>query len=141
MISFLVIGSFWLSRRRKFQLIRRYDARLLTLDLLMLIVVAFAPFPSSALSDYGNCTATILYALTMLAAEIMLLVLWQHAAGGNRRIDPQLLDAAQRKRESAAPISTIVIFLLSIGIAFINENLARLSWLLILPITRYVNRR
>jgi hypothetical protein len=31
---------------------------------------------------------------------------------------------------------TIALFILSIGLAFLNENLARFSWLLVVPITR-----
>ena len=106
----------------------------------MLMVVAFVPFPSSVLSDYGNRTATIFYALTMLAVGIMFLVIWQHASGGNRLIDAQL-DAKQRRQEMAVPVSKILIFLFSIGLAYNNEDLAKLSWLLILPVLRYVNWR
>ena len=106
----------------------------------MLMVVAFVPFLSSVLSDYGNRTATIFYALTMLAVGIMFLAIWQHASGGNRLIDAQL-DAKQRRQEMAIPISTILIFRFSIGLAYINEDLERLSWLLILPVSRYANQR
>ena len=38
-ISFLVIGTFWTAHHRKFRYIKRYDYRLLFLNLLMLMVI------------------------------------------------------------------------------------------------------
>lgn len=53
-ISFLVIGSYWLAHRRIFHFIARYDHRLLRLNLLFLLCVAFMPFPSALLGRYGD---------------------------------------------------------------------------------------
>jgi Endosomal/lysosomal potassium channel TMEM175 len=43
-ISFLVIGQFWISHNRLFELVRRYDQRLLWLNLVVLLTVTFMPF-------------------------------------------------------------------------------------------------
>jgi uncharacterized membrane protein len=43
-ISFLVIGQFWISHNRLFELVRRYDQRLLWLNLVFLLTVTFKPF-------------------------------------------------------------------------------------------------
>jgi len=51
MTSFVVIGAFWLAHHRKFRYIRRYDRGLLSLNLLLLMSVAFIPFPTAVLSD------------------------------------------------------------------------------------------
>ena len=57
---------------RRFRFIKRYDRGLLLLNLLFLMVIAFVPFPTSVLSESGNRTATIFYALTMTLAGLML---------------------------------------------------------------------
>ncbi len=75
-ISFLVIGSFWISHHSKFRIITRYDSRLLFLNLLLLMVIAFIPFPTAILSEHGNRTATIFYALTMVAVGLLSTLMW-----------------------------------------------------------------
>jgi uncharacterized membrane protein len=139
-ISFLAIGSFWISHHRKFRLIKRYDRGLLTLNLILLLVIGFIPFPSAIISENGNRTATIFYALFMVLAGLLVCALWWHAARHNHLLDSRV-NKQRRWQEMVGPIATMSIFLLSIGIAFINENLARLSWLLILPASLIVNRK
>jgi uncharacterized membrane protein len=136
LISFLAIGSFWLGHHRRFRFIRRYDHGLLALNLLFLMVIAFVPFPTSAISESGTRTATIFYALTMVLAALMLTALWWHASWHNRLTDPGL-DARSVRRQFVPLFLTVALFAVSIGITFIDENLARLSWLLVFPVSRY----
>lgn len=139
-ISFLVIGSFWISHHRKFRYIKRYDNNLLLINLVLLMVIAFVPFPTSVISENGYISATILYALTMVVAGLMTVSLWWYATRHNRLIDAQM-DAGIRRQQFISPLITISIFALSIGIAFINGNLARFSWLLIIPVAIYLRRK
>jgi uncharacterized membrane protein len=139
MISFLAIGSFWMAHHRRFRYIKRYDRGLLILNLLFLMVIAFVPFPTSVISESGNRTATVFYALTMTLAGLMLTAIWWYATRHNRLTDPHL-DAQQRRRQLMALFLTVALFVLSIGLAFLNENLARLSWLLVVPISRFGQR-
>jgi uncharacterized membrane protein len=139
LLSFLVIGSFWIGHHRKFRFIKRYDSRLLLLNLLFLSVIAFVPFPTSVISAYGNRTATIFYAITMVLAGLLFIALWQHALQKN--LIEKSLDLRTRQREFIAPLIFVLVFLLSIGVAFINENLAKFFWLIFLPISLYVNNR
>jgi uncharacterized membrane protein len=138
-ISFLAIGSFWAAHHRKFRFIKRYDRGLLILNLLFLMVIAFVPFPTSVLSESGNLTATIFYALTMTAAGLMLTVVWWYASRHNHLTDSHL-DARQRRRQFVGLALTVGLFALSIGLAFLNKDLAKFLWLLIVPISRYGQR-
>jgi uncharacterized membrane protein len=136
LVSFLAIGTFWLGHHRRFRLIRRYDRGLLALNLLFLMVIAFVPFPTSVISESGNRTATIFYALTMTLGGLMLVALWWYASWHNRLTDPGL-DARQARRHFVPMLLTVALFILSIGLAFLDENLARFSWLLVVPISRF----
>lgn len=138
-ISFLVIGMFWMGHHRKFRFIKRYNSTLLMLNLLVLMVVAFVPFTSSVISEYPYRTATVFYALTMMLIALLMAALWGYASWRNRLIDPRL-DARQRRRQMLTPLVTALVFLLSMGIAFLNADAAKFSWLLILPVTLYANR-
>jgi uncharacterized membrane protein len=139
-ISFLVIGSFWISHHRKFRYIRRYDRNLLTLNLLLLMAIAFIPFPTSVISENGFRSATIFYALSIIVSGLMSVALWWYATRRNRLTDAPM-DAGLQRQLFLAPLITIAVFALSIGIAFINNNLARFSWFLIFPISLYMRRK
>jgi TMEM175 potassium channel family protein len=139
-ISFLVIGSFWISHHQKFRFIRRYDRNLLMLNLLLLMAIAFLPFPTSVISEYGFRAATIFYALTIIVSGLLSVALWWYATRHNRLIDPQL-DPRRRRQEFVSPLMTVAFFILSIGIAYINNDLTRLSWLLIIPVSAYLGRK
>ncbi len=139
-ISFLVIGSFWISHHRKFRYVRRYDGRLLWLNLLFLMAIAFIPFPTSVISDYGNRTATIFYALTIIVTGLLSIALWGYATYHNRLVDERL-DVNTHRQLFLSPLITLSVFLISIGIAIVSYELARLTWLLLIPIAFILRRK
>jgi uncharacterized membrane protein len=138
-ISFMVIGLFWMAHHRKFRLIKRYDNRLMQLNLLLLMVVAFIPFPTSLISEYPGRLPTIFYALTMILCEVLICIIWWYASWKNRLISPDL-DPKQRRRQFIIPIATALVFALSIGAAIVLPDLAKLTWILILPVSMVVSR-
>jgi uncharacterized membrane protein len=135
-----VIGSFWIAHHRKFRLIDRYDNRLLSLNLLVLMSVAFVPFASSVISVSSSESATIFYALTIVVVGLLFMGMWSYASRGNRLIRPETSER-QRRREFVSAVSTSAVFIASIVLAFIDVGLARLSWILILPIGIYMNTK
>jgi uncharacterized membrane protein len=134
-ISFLVIGTFWLGHHRKFRFILRYDTNLLLLNILLLMAIAFIPFPTAVISEYGNRTGTIFYALVMMITGLLNAAVWIYAAYQNRLIEPNFTPQ-RRRRETLRALVVPAVFLLSIGLAFINEDLAKYSWLLIAVVLR-----
>ncbi len=129
LVSFLVIGVFWNGHHRKFLLIKRVDNTLISLNFLLLMAIAFIPFPTSVLSEYGNRTATIFYALVMVLIGLLSFILWQYASYHDRLVN-QGLNMHQLRKETLSPLIMSGIFLLSIGIAFINDDLAKFLWIL-----------
>jgi len=62
LVSFLVIGRFWLGHHRMFGILRRADNRLIVANMALLLGVAFMPFPTAVFSEYvGLRTSTALY--------------------------------------------------------------------------------
>jgi hypothetical protein len=63
-ISFLVVGIYWLGNHRQVRFMRRFDGGALVINLLFLMAVAFIPFPSAMLNRYfgtasiDGCAAT-----------------------------------------------------------------------------------
>jgi uncharacterized membrane protein len=140
LISFWVIGLCWISHHRKFLRIQRVDNRLLSLNLLMLMVIAFIPFPTAVMSESLSFTATAFYALIITLAGLSGLILWWHAARNHNLIDPRL-DDHQIWGEASVPVATIAIFVLSIGVGFVDARLARLCWVLVFPVSLFLRRK
>ncbi len=128
-ISFLVIGSYWIVHHRRFSHLMGYDGRLVFLNLLLLMAIAFVPFPTAVLSESGNRTATIFYALVMTITGLLSGVLWWHASSRRLIEEP----AGSRRHTAAGILITPAIFVLSIGVAYIDPGLARITWILIVP--------
>jgi uncharacterized membrane protein len=53
-VSFLVLAIYWQAHHRVFRPIRGYDGTLVWLNFLFLMAVAFLPFPTSLLGEYGR---------------------------------------------------------------------------------------
>jgi uncharacterized membrane protein len=138
-LSFLVIGTFWIGHHRKFHFIRRTDPMLIRLNLLFLMIVAFVPFPSAIISEYSGRTATIFYAIIMMLASLCMAAIWWHASRDNHLVDHSL-SKGERRRQMAAPLITAGIFLASIGIAYVNPNISKIVWLLSLVASLYAGR-
>jgi uncharacterized membrane protein len=139
-ISFWVIGLCWISHHRKFLHIQRTDGRLLFLNLLMLMMIAFIPFPTAVMSENVNLTATAFYALVMALASLTGLILWWYAARNHNLVDPRL-GRRQVWREASVPLATIVIFVLSIGVAVFDAGLARICWMFVFPVALFLRRK
>jgi uncharacterized membrane protein len=88
--SFLTIGVMWINHHRVFTLIARYDHTLLVLNLLLLLLIAFLPFPTAVLAQYietGDArAATALYGATMILIAIAFFFWWRYASSGRRLI-------------------------------------------------------
>lgn len=137
LISFLVIGNFWIAHHRRFHSIVRYDTRLLYLNLLLLLSVAFIPFPTAVISENGNRTATIFYALSITLTGVLSALLWVYASYGRRLLDPNE-DERRSRRALYSSLVTPLVFLVSIGLAFIDPDLAKYSWILTVTAAGYI---
>jgi uncharacterized membrane protein len=131
-ISFLVIGNFWIAHHRRYRFIMRYDNNLLLLNLLVLMSIAFIPFPTAVISENGNRTATIFYALSIATTGLLSAVLWWYASHENRLLENNF-DAKLARRNLISILTVPTVFLLSVGLAFIHPDLAKFSWILTGP--------
>lgn len=140
-ISFLVIASYWLTHHRIFAYIRRYDRRLLWLNIYFLLFVAFLPFPTGLMGRYGDTHfAFTFYALLQVAIGLLLAAIWWHASRQHRLIDAALGDREIRT-QLLRILSVPLIFALSIGVAAaFGTTVGEFSWLLIAFSRRLANR-
>jgi uncharacterized membrane protein len=138
LISFLVIALYWIVHVRQFRFIRKYNTGLLWLNLIFLMFIVLIPFSTSVLSNFQGATSVILYAANMACAGFMATGLWIYAVR-SKLVDAQL-GSAQARRGIIMNLVAPVIFTLSIGLAFINTDLASYFWILIFVAHRVADR-
>ena len=140
-LSFVGISAFWLIHHSIFRPIRSYDRILLYLNFLFLMVVAFLPFPTSLLGEYGDRQLPVaIYAATLAVGRLLLTALHWHSTRNDRLLDEPQDPATVRfflKRGLTIP----VIFLLSIAISFFSVSVAIFTWLVMLIVDTVVIRR
>ena len=90
-LSFLVIGIYWMAHRRIFSFIVRGDGMLTWLSMIYLMLIAFLPFPTAIRGAYDNSRfALIFYAAVHVAIGLASLSLWLYATWGRRLTRPDL---------------------------------------------------
>jgi uncharacterized membrane protein len=123
LISFTVIGGYWRAHHRIFHYVKAYDRRLISLNLLFLMCVAFLPFPVSLFGEYtGQRIAVEIYAGSVAATGLFLGGMWWYATRGRRLIDgdldPRLIRHVMTERLSPPAIALIVVMItLFFGVA------------------------
>ena len=139
-ISFFVIGRYWLAHHWLFSRLERVDRRFMSQNLFHLGFVAFLPFPTALVGEYeGNPISFVVFALSMAAVSLTEVVMTDHAERAD--LLRAELSPEARKWGRAASVFPVVVFLVSIPIAFVSTTSALLSWLVLSPIGFFINRR
>jgi len=90
-ISFIVIGILWINHHGMMQLIDRIDAWFIYLTLLLLLCVAFLPFPTAVMMEYlmdphERAFAVAFYCGCVTLTTVAYVLGWWHAARDRRLI-------------------------------------------------------
>ena len=143
-ISFLVLAIYWQVHHRVFKPITGYDGTLVWLNFLFLMVVAFLPFPTSLLGEYGEEQVSVaIYAANAALASLLLAAISWYATSGHRLVAADL-DYEELRLRRAESLVVPVVFLLSIGVSFLSPQAAMYTWLLLIvagPLVRRLGSR
>jgi uncharacterized membrane protein len=119
-LSFLVIGQFWMAHHRVFRHVRRYDLGLVWLNLLYLLGVAFLPFPTALLGSYFESRLVgVFYGMSLFVPSALGALLWFYA--DRRRLVEDVPEVAHRQIGSRA-LATPLVFLL--GCRCLDQHLS-----------------
>jgi len=126
-ISFFVIGIYWMSHHRYFRFIKRYDGGLIGLNLLFLLFIVLMPFVAGLFGQYYDLPLGMsLYAAAVAATGLSMAVLWWYASYRHRLVDEHLDEQFIRARSIALAVP--LLFLVSIPFAFYSRTLAVAIW-------------
>jgi uncharacterized membrane protein len=125
LVSFVVIGIMWVSHHSMFERIARVDRGLLFVNLLLLLGIAFVPFPTALLAEYVRAggsnahAAAAIYSVTMVMIGFAFLAMWyrlhKHPHLLIEGISPDMVQRSIR-RAWVGPM----VYGASIGLAFVN---------------------
>ena len=129
-LSFLVIGTYWIAHHQTFRYVQSYDRRLLWLNLIFLLSISFIPFPTGLLGEYGELRfAVIFYAASVGLARLLLALEWVYITRGPIRTT-EGLDQGLARFHLLRSLAIPAVFVVSIGISFLSVPLAISSWVL-----------
>jgi uncharacterized membrane protein len=122
--SFIVIGIMWANHHNLMKLIDRVDHGFITLNLLLLLCIAFVPFPTSVMAQqltdpHERAVAVAFYCGCFTITAVFYFLVWWHAARDRRLIAPEVPDEAVRAITRAyAPGS--LLYLTATMLAFVH---------------------
>lgn len=124
-LSFVTIGLIWVAHHSMFQLIERIDRGLLFTNLLLLLFIAFLPFPTGLLSEFtseggtNSHQAAAFYSATMAAIGLAFLGLWKYL----QRHPELLIPGVPRENVQRSVHRSLVgpvVYTASIALAFVS---------------------
>ena len=123
LISFLTIGAAWLAHSAMTDRLTRADSLLLRINLLLLLVVAFLPFPTKLIADSLHHTNAERVYITLYGLTLLTIRLLGYALDGYARHehlyshDPDDEDL-QSERRTRVPVGAGYALAILIGLAF-----------------------
>jgi uncharacterized membrane protein len=135
--SFVVIGMIWLSHHTIFRLLRAVDHRLMLLNLALLGLVVFIPFPTQILALYvakgtpgQQDLAVAFYGLSLAAATFMLAALW-HAAHRRPKLIVPWVEPEELRHVTRRFYATPLLYLVSTAFALVDFRLGLALFLVV----------
>lgn len=130
--GFVVIGFFWLSHHRLFDLIVRADGVLVLLNLVFLFFLVLIPFSTIVLGEYRSMVpAHVLFNANAAVVGFAGLGLWIRSTRDHRGVDSGLDPRSLRIYRWRAAVFPIV-FSIALAACSIDEWAAVATWLLLL---------
>jgi uncharacterized membrane protein len=103
--------------------------------------VAFVPFPTSLLGEYGNHQLpVVIYAATLAMGRLLLTVIHWYSTRNARLLD-EAQDLGELRFFLVRGLTIPLIFLLSIVISFFSVSAAIWSWVVMIAVDAVILRR
>lgn len=130
-VSFILIGTYWLQHYAIFHYIVRVNRIFVSLNGLFLLFVSFIPFPTGLQATYrDDKLAMILYAGTQIVCGLSLFAIWTYATHKHRLVAAGVSEEvikSMRRRIAITP----AVGLTAIALSFVDIHLSHAVFLVI----------
>ena len=123
-VSFSVIGIMWFNHHSIFTHFARADRGLVYLNLLLLLTIAFIPFPTQVFGEAlrqgaGAGVAAVVYSVTITLNAYAWAALWLYASRRRRLLNDSFPED-QRRPATVLFTLGVVVYTVSVGVAFLS---------------------
>jgi uncharacterized membrane protein len=126
--SFATIGIIWLNHHTMFHDVDHVERGTLILNLLLLLVVSFIPYPTAVLGRYGPLrSSAVLYGAVLTLLGVVYTALWRHIA--SRCLNKGSGDDTRLQARTLRNLLGAVGYPLGMAIAFFSPEAAVLIYL------------
>jgi uncharacterized membrane protein len=147
-ITFWIVGSYWIGYRRIFSYIVRHDRGLIYLNLLFLMFIVLLPFPADLIGRYSTELISLVIGSVLFASTgISLGLIWRHATKDHRLVDRRL-DQRVIGLITLRTLVSPVVFIASIPFFYITTFLdssispfRQFFYLIVVPLFSIIDRR
>lgn len=130
-MSFFILGVFWLQHHNQFHFIKHADIGLLFINIIGLMFITLIPFATVIEGDYHNThVAAFFFELNLFIAGVVFFLHWVYASSGHRLVDKDLderIIASYRKRNLIIPAMSLV----AMPLTLINPKLGTAVYFLV----------
>jgi uncharacterized membrane protein len=124
LVSFSVIGIMWFNHHVILGHLARVDRTFLYLNLVLLMTIAFLPYPTGVFGEAlrhgeGARVAAVAYSIVMTLNGFAWAALWLYASGRRRLLDDSFPEE-QRGITTVLFVAGSMVYVVAIGIALIN---------------------
>ncbi len=138
-VSFAVIGRYWVAHHQMFSLLAAMDRGLIGLNLLYLGLIAFLPFPTALIGNFfDNPLAFTIYAVSVALVSGMEVVLLRHAH--RYGLLTNAMPEEVYRWGALMSLTPVIAFVASIPVAFVSSEIAVAMWFLGIPIGMWGDR-
>ncbi|WP_445504077.1 TMEM175 family protein [Microvirga sp. G4-2] len=125
-LSFTMIGIYWANHHYLFKLFAKTDHGLNLLNLLLLMFIAFLPFPTHVLGTHwpeeaSRPAAVTFYALGLLLPAVAWLLVWLYASHNRRLVMPQL-DHGFVHKLTLQFLGTVAVYALAVAVSVLDHR-------------------
>ncbi len=135
-ISFYVIGQFWLTHHREFRNISGHDEGLAWWNFTFLFTITMMPFTSELIGRFGqNPLAITIFSINLLLASLSTIGLRVYAR--HRDLLIAVPEPIEIQVSRFRTVGVMFVIALAIILAWLDTEKASFSWLLLLGVQRW----
>jgi uncharacterized membrane protein len=132
-ISFIILAIYWLAHHRQFYYIKHVNRTLIWINFMFLMATCLLPFSASLLGEYNEQQISIfVFGANSIIIGSLLSIQWWYALSHYSTLVHENLDPIIKTTSIRRLLFGIIVYLIAIGISFIDVHLSVYFFALIL---------
>lgn len=132
-ISFIILAIYWLAHHRQFYYIKHVNRTLIWINFMFLMATCLLPFSASLLGEYNQQQISIfVFGANSIMIASLLSIQWWYALSHYSTLVHENLDPVTKTSSLRRLLLGIIVYLIAIGISFVDIQLSVYFFALIL---------